>query len=97
MNGCNNGVQVMNSKNGFGVWVWGWGGNDTTPKTGWVSYGYPAGEGVLPINDVIILKDEPVVEPSVFSTASEILSAPAPQRLTPTATWWTMGVDQLGK
>ena len=37
----------------FGVWVWGWGSEDT--KTGWVSYGYPAGEGVLPINDVVIL------------------------------------------
>jgi len=33
--------------------VWGWGSEDT--QTGWVSYGYPAGEGVLPINDVIIL------------------------------------------
>ena len=36
----------------FGVWVWGWGSEDTS--TGWVSYGYPAGEGVLPINDVVI-------------------------------------------
>jgi hypothetical protein len=52
-NGCNNGVNVMDSTNPFGVWVWGWGSEDT--GTGWVSYGYPAGEGVLPINDVIIL------------------------------------------
>ncbi len=51
--GCNNGVNVMDSEAGFGVWVWGWGSEDT--NTGWVSYGYPAGEGVLPINDVIIL------------------------------------------
>ena len=50
---CNNGVNVMDSEAGFGVWVWGWGSEDT--NTGWVSYGYPAGEGVLPINDVIIL------------------------------------------
>jgi hypothetical protein len=50
---CNNGVHVMDSKGGFGVWVWGWGSEDT--NTGWVSYGYPAGEGVLPINDVVIL------------------------------------------
>ena len=52
-NGCNNGVNIMDSENAFGVYVWGWGSEDTT--TGWVSYGYPAGEGVLPINDVIIL------------------------------------------
>ncbi|MDB4953654.1 MAG: hypothetical protein JWO36_1223 [Myxococcales bacterium] len=49
---CNNGVHVMDSPGPFGVWVWGWGSEDT--QTGWVSYGYPAGEGVLPINDVII-------------------------------------------
>jgi hypothetical protein len=49
---CNNGVHVMDSAAPFGVWVWGWGSKDT--NTGWVSYGYPAGEGVLPINDVII-------------------------------------------
>lgn len=49
---CNNGVHVMDSAAPFGVWVWGWGSEDT--NTGWVSYGYPAGEGVLPINDVII-------------------------------------------
>ena len=52
-NGCNNGVNIMDSEAPFGVWVWGWGSEDT--MTGWVSYGYPAGEGVLPINDVIIL------------------------------------------
>ena len=51
--GCNNGVNIMDSDQPFGVWVWGWGSEDT--NTGWVSYGYPAGEGVLPINDVIIL------------------------------------------
>jgi IgGFc binding protein len=50
--GCNNGVQEMSSGGPFGVWVWGWGSEDT--QTGWVSYGYPAGENVLPINDVII-------------------------------------------
>ena len=51
-NGCNNGVHVMDSAQQFGVWVWGWGSDDT--HTGWVSYGYPAGEAVLPINDVIL-------------------------------------------
>ena len=49
---CNNGIQEMTSSGPFGVWVWGWGSEDTS--TGWVSYGYPAGEGILPINDVII-------------------------------------------
>jgi hypothetical protein len=52
-NGCNNGVNTMDSAAPFGVWVWGWGSEDT--NTGWVSYGYPAGEGVLPINNVVIL------------------------------------------
>ncbi len=50
--GCNNGVRTMDSEAPFGVWVWGWGSEDT--NTGWVSYGYPAGESVLPINDVIV-------------------------------------------
>jgi hypothetical protein len=50
--GCNNGVHNMTSTVPFGTWVWGWGSEDT--NTGWVSYGYPAGENVLPINDVII-------------------------------------------
>jgi len=52
MSGCNNGVQQMDSDGAFGVWVWGWGSEST--NTGWVSYGYPAGEAVLPINDVIV-------------------------------------------
>jgi hypothetical protein len=49
---CNNGVHSMDSSAPFGVWVWGWGSEDT--NTGWVSYGYPAGEGVLPINTVVV-------------------------------------------
>jgi hypothetical protein len=52
--GCNNGVNIMDSANPFGLWVWGWGSDETSPKTGWVSYGYPAGEAVLPINNVVI-------------------------------------------
>jgi hypothetical protein len=51
--GCNNGVNTMSSEAPFGVWVWGWGSEAT--NTGWVSYGFPAGEGVIPINDVVIL------------------------------------------
>jgi hypothetical protein len=49
---CNNGVHTMDSPTAFGVWVWGWGSADT--NTGWVSYGYPAGEAVIPINDIVI-------------------------------------------
>ena len=44
----------MDSPTPFGLWVWGWGTDETSPKTGWVSYGYPAGEAVLPINNVVI-------------------------------------------
>jgi len=43
----------MTSANQFGVWVWGWASEAT--NVGWVSYGYPAGEAVLPINNVVIL------------------------------------------
>ena len=74
----------MNSKNDFGVW--GWGSNDTS--TGWVSYGYPAGEGVLPINDVVILEEgTQFEETSVFSPSTELERAP----------WWSMGFDEIGK
>ncbi len=63
---CDNGVQTMSSNGTFGVWVWGWGGPETTggscgpftppnPKfTCAVSYAYPAGESVRPINDVVV-------------------------------------------
>jgi hypothetical protein len=50
--GCNNGVRTMRSDAPFGVSVWGWGSEDTS--TGWVSYGYPAGESIQAINDVVI-------------------------------------------
>jgi hypothetical protein len=57
--GCNNGVHVMGSGTPFGLWVWGWGSafdsSLSDPNgSGWVSYGFPAGEAVQPINDVII-------------------------------------------
>lgn len=64
---CNNGVHRMTSSAPFGVWVWGWGGPATTggtcgPFSGGrpenftchVSYGYPAGESVRPINEVVV-------------------------------------------
>jgi hypothetical protein len=62
---CNNGVHRMTSSAPFGVWVWGWGGPATTGGTCdhptrppnftcHVSYGYPAGESVRSINDVVV-------------------------------------------
>jgi hypothetical protein len=60
--GCNTGRREMSSELPFGVWVWGWGGPETQPATGclesepsftcYVSYAYPAGEGLVIINDV---------------------------------------------
>lgn len=44
--GCNNGRHEMKSEVPFGLTVWGW---DTT-----VSYAYPAGASVLPINQVVV-------------------------------------------
>ena len=43
---CNNGVHTAKSDVPFGLTVWGW---DTT-----VSYGYPAGMSVQPINTVVV-------------------------------------------
>jgi hypothetical protein len=62
---CNNGVHRMTSSAPFGVWVWGWGGPATSGGcepaptrpanfTCNVSYGYPAGESVRPINEVVV-------------------------------------------
>src|SRR5262249_20300035 len=44
--GCDNGVHTAKSDAAFGLTVWGW---DTT-----VSYAYPAGMGVQPINTVVV-------------------------------------------
>lgn len=52
---CSNGRHEIKSEAPFGVWVWGW-----SPPigsqffSGWVSYGYPAGMSIRPINDVEI-------------------------------------------
>jgi hypothetical protein len=43
---CNNGVHTADSEAPFGLTVWGW---DVT-----VSYGYPAGMSVKPINTVVV-------------------------------------------
>jgi hypothetical protein len=62
--GCDNGRREMTSTAPFGVWIWGWGTPETQPQTPdgclqsepgftcYVSYGYPAGEGLQVLNDV---------------------------------------------
>ena len=91
VNGCNNGIQVMRSKGQFGVFVWGWGSEST--NTGWVSYGYPAGEGVLPINDVVILREE-TYGPSLPPQANE---ADAMHATEAASWWWTADDQQLAR
>jgi hypothetical protein len=52
---CNNGRHVMTSKNPFGLTVWGWGSAASgTFMSQWVSYAYPAGQSVAPINTVMV-------------------------------------------
>jgi hypothetical protein len=62
---CDNGRHQIQSKYPFGVTVWGWGsaetGPGTTPLGGsgfysqYVSYAYPAGAGLQPINTVVVV------------------------------------------
>ena len=53
--GCNNGRHVMTSKSPFGLTVWGWGSAATGKfMSQWVSYAYPAGQSVAPINTVVV-------------------------------------------
>lgn len=53
--GCSNGGHDLSSPLPFGVTVWGWGSKAAlSPKTTLVSYAYPAGAGVQPINDIFI-------------------------------------------
>ncbi len=54
VDGCDNGRHEMTSAGRFGLWVWGWGTPLTTPNTQNVSYGYPGGMNVQPINDVVL-------------------------------------------
>ena len=49
---CSNGPQEIKSKGPIGVTVWGWGSDLSTPKTGAVSYAYPAGASIRSINGV---------------------------------------------
>jgi len=50
---CSTGRHEMKSDAPFGLWVWGWGTPQTSTFTANVSYGYPGGMNVAPINTVI--------------------------------------------
>lgn len=58
---CDNGRHEMTSEGLFGLWIWAWGGPDTQGGeclpgqdgySCYVSYGYPAGEGLAALNNV---------------------------------------------
>lgn len=51
---CSSGRHQIKSKGRFGLWVWGWGTPETSSFTSNVSYGYPGGMNVQPINTVVI-------------------------------------------
>jgi hypothetical protein len=53
-NGCDNGRHEMKSEAPFGLWVWGWGTTETKSFTGYVSYGYPAGQNVTKLSNVVV-------------------------------------------
>lgn len=60
---CNNGRHEIHSKNPFGLTVWGWGSGETGVigsgfYSQYVSYAYPGGANVKPINNVVV---KPVV------------------------------------
>ena len=52
--GCSNGRHEMKSAAPFGVAIWGWGTPLTSIFTANVSYSYPAGMNIQPINSVVI-------------------------------------------
>ena len=56
---CDNGRHEIHSANPFGLTVWGWGSAETGQQfqgfyTQYVSYAYPGGAGVAPINTVVV-------------------------------------------
>ena len=51
---CSTGAHEAYSDGPFGLWNWGWGTPNTSNFTANVSYGYPGGMNVVPINDVIL-------------------------------------------
>ena len=54
--GCDNGRREIHSDAPFGLTIWGWGTTATSPGflSTYVSYAYPAGASVLPINEVVV-------------------------------------------
>jgi hypothetical protein len=52
---CSTGRHTIKSDSPFGLWVWGWGTPKTSFFTANVSYGYPGGMNVTPINNVVII------------------------------------------
>ncbi len=54
VNGCSNGRHELTSTAPFGLNVWGWGTPNTSTFTCNVSYSYPGGMNVQPINSVIV-------------------------------------------
>ncbi len=51
---CANGRHEIESTAPFGLWVWAWGTPLSSPDTSAVSYGFPGGMRVKPINTVVI-------------------------------------------
>lgn len=56
---CDNGTHTISSDNPFGLTVWGWGSAETGEQfmgfyTQYVSYAYPGGASVAPINNVTV-------------------------------------------
>jgi hypothetical protein len=52
---CDNGRHEAHSDGPFGVTVWGWGSDETgSYNSVYVSYAYPAGGSVQPINAVVV-------------------------------------------
>jgi hypothetical protein len=51
---CDNGRHEIHSKGIFGLMVWGWGTAESTFFSQAVSYAYPAGASVQPINTVVV-------------------------------------------
>ncbi len=51
---CDNGRHEMTSAQPFGLTVWGWGTSETTEFTGYVSYGYPAGQNLKTLTNIVV-------------------------------------------
>jgi hypothetical protein len=51
---CDNGVHTMTSDASFALTIWGWGTTESTLLSIDVSYAYPAGASIQPINQVVV-------------------------------------------